>query len=159
LLFFSYLFKVFSLDITYIRCLDPDCTESIQSQLTIANRSSPTRSPVARVQVVIDPRTDLPVFHLTGSMYPSNIPLYMFVACQSIDCNMSNAIYINYGSDLGLNRAQVSDLFVNDEGTVIASIRTIYASTNDTINAVIQMAQSSQADVDKLTFVEPILIK
>ncbi|CAF3087834.1 unnamed protein product [Rotaria sp. Silwood2] len=84
-------------DITYIRCLDPDCTESIQSQLTIANRSSPTRSPIARVQVVIDPLTDLPVFHLTGSIYPSNVPVYMFVACQNVECDMSRAIYINYG--------------------------------------------------------------
>ncbi|CAF4992835.1 unnamed protein product, partial [Rotaria sp. Silwood1] len=84
-------------DITYIRCLDPDCTESIQSQLTIANRSSSTRSPIIRVQVVIDPLTDLPVFHLTGSIYPSNVPVYMFVSCPDVECDMSRAIYINYG--------------------------------------------------------------
>ncbi|CAF4069747.1 unnamed protein product [Rotaria sordida] len=61
-------------DITYIRCLNPDCTESIQSQLTIANRSS-TRSPVGQVQVVINPLTDLPVFHVTGSTFPADIPV------------------------------------------------------------------------------------
>ena len=148
---------MFSLDITYIRCVNPDCTESIQSQLIIANRSS-TRTPVTRVQVVIDPLTDLPVFHLTGSTYPSDIPVYMFVACQDIECDMSKAIYINYGARFGLKRAIVSDLFVDDEGTVIASINTKYTPTNDTINAVVQMAQSSQAEVDKLTFVEPTLI-
>jgi hypothetical protein len=65
----------------------------------------------------------------------------MFVACQDIECNMSEA------------------LFVDDKGTVIASIRAIYTSTNDTINAVVRMAQSSQAEVDTFTFVEPTLIK
>jgi hypothetical protein len=83
----------------------------------------------------------------------------MFVACQDIECNMSKAIYIDYGTHFGMNRARVSDLFVDDEGTVIASIRAIYTSTNDTINAVVRMAQSSEAEVDKLTFVEPTLIK
>jgi hypothetical protein len=83
----------------------------------------------------------------------------MFVACQDIECNMSKAVYINYGSHFGLSRVQVSDLFVDDEGTVIASIRAIYTSTNDTINAVVRMSQSSQAEVDTFTFVEPTLIK
>ncbi|CAF3513048.1 unnamed protein product [Rotaria sp. Silwood1] len=103
--------KAYCEDITYIRCLDPDCTESIQSQLTIANRSSSTRSPIIRVQVVIDPLTDLPVFHLTGSIYPSNVPVYMFVSCQDVECDMSRAIYINYGgARFGLSRVQVSDV-------------------------------------------------
>jgi hypothetical protein len=83
----------------------------------------------------------------------------MFVACQDIDCNMSKAIYIDYGTHFGMNRVRVSDLFVDDQGTVIASIRAIYASTNDTINAVIRMAQSNQAEVDTFTFVKPTLIK
>ncbi|CAF0813558.1 unnamed protein product [Adineta steineri] len=145
-------------DITYIRCLDPDCTQSIQSQLTIANRTSLTRTSIARVQVVIDTLTDLPVFHLTGSIYPSNVPIYMFVACQDIDCDMSKAVYIDYGAHFDLNRVQVSDVFVDDEGTVIASIRAVYTSTNDTINAIVRMAQSSEAEVDRFTFVEPISI-
>ncbi|UJR11569.1 hypothetical protein I4U23_015749 [Adineta vaga] len=146
-------------DITYIHCIDADCTESIQLQLTIPNRPLPTRSPVTKVQVVINPRTDLPIFHLTGSMYPSNIPLYMFVICQTVECNMAEAIYIDYGAQFGLNELQVSDLFIDDEGTVIASIRAKYKATNDTINAIVRMAQSSEAAVDSLTFIEPILIK
>ena len=146
------------LDITYIHCLDPNCTQSIQSQLTIANRSS-SRSSIIQVQVIIDPRNDLPVFHLTGVIYPSNEAVYMFVACQDVECNMSKAIYVNYGTHFGMDRARVTDLFVDDEGTVTAIIRTIYTSTNDTINAVIQMAESSEAEVDKLTFVEPTLTK
>ena len=145
-------------DITYIHCLDPNCTQLIQSQLTIANRSS-SRSSIIQAQVVIDPHNDLPVFHLTGVTYPSSVPVYMFVACQDVECNMSKAVYINYGMHFGMNRARVTDLFVDDEGTVTAVIRTIYTSTNDTINAVIQMAQSSEPEVDKFTFVKPTLTK
>jgi hypothetical protein len=156
--FFLPIYLIFFSDITYIHCLDANCTESIQSQLTIANRSS-SRSSIIQVQVVIDPRNDLPVLHLTGFIYPSDIPVYIFVACQDIDCNMSKAIYIDYGTHFGMNRVRVSDLFVDDQGTVIASIRAIYASTNDTINAVIRMAQSNEAEVDTFTFVKPTLIK
>ncbi|CAF1347057.1 unnamed protein product [Adineta ricciae] len=145
-------------DITYIRCVDPDCTESIQSQLTISNRPSPTRTPIGQVQVVINPLTDLPIFHLTGSIYPTDVPVYMFVVCTNIECNMSEAVYVDYGAKFGLSRVQVNDLFVDDEGTVIASVRTTYKATNDTINAIVRMALSSEAEVEKLTFVEPVVI-
>ena len=145
-----------SLDITYIRCLDPDCNESKQSQLTIANRSSSSRSPIVRVQIVIDPRTNLPVLHLTGWVYPADISVYMFVACQDTDCDMAEANYTNYGgARFGLRRPTVSDLFVDDQGTISAIIRTIHNPTNTTINAVVQLAQTSTAEIDVLTFVKP----
>jgi hypothetical protein len=111
------------------------------------------------VQVVIDPLTDLPVLHLTGSEYPAGTSVYMFVACQDVACDMSRATYINYGGTrFGLNRAYISDVFVDDQGTVSACIRTVHAPTNKTINAVVQMAQTSQAETDTLTFVEPMMI-
>ena len=151
---------LYCLDVTYIRCLDPDCTESTQSQLTIANRSSSTRSPIVSVQIVIDPRTNLPVLHLTGWLYPASTSVYMFVACQDVDCDMTKAIYTNYGgARFGLRRPIVSDLFVDDQGTVSAIIRTIHDPTNTTINAVVQMSQMAQVEIDVLTFVKPVSIE
>lgn len=146
---------MFPLDITYIRCLDSDCSESIESQLTLTNRTAPTRSSIAKAQVVINPKTDLPVFHLTGSTYPADIPVYMFVACQDIECTMSEATYLDYGARFGLKRAQVTDLFVDDEGTAIASVMAVYQPANQTILGVIRMAQSDQPDIEAFTFVKP----
>ena len=82
----------------------------------------------------------------------------MFVVCPNIECSMSEAVYVDYGAKFGLNRVQVNDLFVDDEGTVIASVRTTYKATNDTINAIVRMALSSETEVEKLTFVEPVVI-
>ena len=81
---------------------------------------------------------------------------FTLIACQDIECDMSKAIYVDYGARFGMDNSRVVDLFVDDEGTVIATINTKYITTNDTINAVIRMDQSSQPEVDKLTFVEPI---
>jgi len=82
----------------------------------------------------------------------------MFIICQDIECDMSKATYIDYGNRFGIGTAQVSDVFVDDQGTVIVSLYTIYRSTNETINAIVRMAKSSQSEVDQLTFVKPILI-
>lgn len=136
--------------------MNSDCTDSVQSQLTIANRSSPNRSPIGRAQVVIDPSTNLPVFHLTGSTYPEDIPIFMFVACQDIECDMSRAIYVNYGGDrFGLSRSSVCDFFADNQHTMISSCLTKYRPRNETINFIIQMAKTDQPEVDKLTFVQP----
>lgn len=100
------------------------------------------------------------MLHLTGWLYPAGTSVYMFVACQDVDCNMSEAIHTNYGgARFGLTRSIVSDLFVDDQGTVSAIIRTIHDPTNTTVNAVVQMSQTDQAEIDVITFVKPIFIE
>ena len=69
---------------------------------------------------------------------------------------MSRAIYVDYGGDrFGLRQVQVCDTFADERGIITASFRTIHRPTNETINAIIQMAKTDQAEVNKLTFVEP----
>lgn len=147
---------MFFLAITYIRCLDPNCTKNIEYQLSVPDV---TRFSVIRAQAVINPITDLPIFHLRTYIDSTKQPTSMFIVCQDIECDMSKATYIDYGNRFGIGTAQISEVFVDDQGTVIVSLYTIYRSTNETINAVIRMAKSSEPEVDKLTFVKPITIE
>lgn len=110
---------------------------------------------IGRVQIVIDPLTDFPVFHLIANFRPT-ISTNLFIVCQDIECDMSKVIYIDYGIRFGIDKVRLLDLFVDDEGTTIAIFNSIYVPTNDTINAVIRMTQTNEPEVDKLTFVNPI---
>ena len=149
---------MFFLDITYIRCLDPDCINSVQSQLKFPTWPS-TRSVVSKVQVVFNPLTNLPIFHVTGSVYPSGVSVYKFVICQDIDCDMSRAIFVDYGGTrFKLDRAIVGDLFIDNQGITTASIRTIYLPTNETINVIVRMGLTDDPDIDRMTFVQPSLL-
>jgi hypothetical protein len=83
----------------------------------------------------------------------------MFVVCQDVQCDMSQAVYVNYGgARFGLSRARVSDVFIDNQGAVIASIRTIYMPTNDTINAIVRMGKSDQTEPETLEIIEPTLL-
>ncbi|CAF0874090.1 unnamed protein product [Rotaria sp. Silwood1] len=142
-------------DITHIRCLDPDCKQSIQSQYTIPSRivQRPKLFGV-QVQHVIDPNTDLPVFHFIASEYPSNKPLYMFIVCGNIECtDMTNIV--DYGIQLGINQLRVSDVFADDQGTIIACSRVNYIKTNETINLIVRIARTKETRLHELTFVQP----
>ena len=82
--------------------------------------------------------------------------MYTFVVCQDIACDMSRAVSIDYGgARFGLSREYASDVFVDDQGTVSAVIRTVHAPTNMTVSAVVQLALTDQAEIETLTFVEP----
>ncbi|CAF2503498.1 unnamed protein product [Rotaria sp. Silwood2] len=106
-----------------------------------------------QVQHVIDPNTDLPVFHFIASEYPSNKPLYMFIACGNIECtDMTNIV--DYGIRLGVNQLRVSDVFVDDQGTIIASSRVNYIKTNETMNLIVRIARTKKTKFQRLTFVQ-----
>ncbi|CAF1085995.1 unnamed protein product [Rotaria sordida] len=126
-------------DITYIRCLDADCSQSIQSQLTIPSKTK-QRLVGTRVQFVINPKTDLPIFHFTASEYPSNIPVYQFIPCTNVECSDLSEI-IDYGVSLGFNQLRVSEMLVDNQGIVIAALRVNNAITNQTLNAFVRIAQ------------------
>ena len=94
----------------------------------------------------------MPVFHIIASEYPSNKPFYIFVACGNIQCtDMSNIV--NYSDALGVDRHRVSDVFVDDQGTIIASSRVKYQKTNQTINLIVRIARTNEGLFRGLTFV------
>ncbi|CAF4563721.1 unnamed protein product [Rotaria socialis] len=142
-------------DITHIRCLDPDCTKSIQSQYVIPSRMTQRQKLYGvQVQHVIDPKTDLPVFHFIGAEYPSNKPLYMFIACGNIECtDMTNIV--DYGTQLEVNQLRVADVFVDDQGTIIASSRVNYIKTNQTMNLIVRIARMNETKFKELAMVQP----
>jgi len=127
-------------DITYIRCLDADCSQSIQSQLTLPSKTN-RRLVGTRIQFVINPKTDLPIFHFTASEYPSNIPVYQFIPCTNVECSDLSEV-IDYGVSLGFNQLRISELLVDNQGIVIAAIRANNAITNQTLNAFVRIAQT-----------------
>jgi hypothetical protein len=135
----------FFLDIIYIRCLDADCSQSIQSQLTLPSKTN-QRLVGTRVQFVINPKTDLPIFHFTASEYPSNIPVYQFIPCTNIECSDLSEI-IDYGVRLGFNQLRVSEMLVDNQGIVIAALRVNNAITNQTLNAFVRIAQTHSSTI------------
>jgi hypothetical protein len=143
------------LAITYIRCLDAECAQSIQHQYAIPSLIDRKTQRIAGIQVqhVIDPRTDLPIFHFVGSEYPSGKSVYIFIACEDIDCSETTNV-IDYGVRLGINKLRVSDMFVDDQGVVIASSRAKYDKTNQTINLIVRIDRTEQKSTDKLTSVQ-----
>ncbi|CAF1260760.1 unnamed protein product [Didymodactylos carnosus] len=145
-------------DITYIRCLDPTCSQSNQNQLVVPQLHSASvinkgKIVGTRVQIVIDPKTGLPILHYTGLLYPANIYTYLFIVCQDVDCDMENAIIIDYGTKMGLQRVAAHDLFIDDQQIVTIAMRVQYQ--NSTVMAFVRMAKSDQPEIEKLTLVEP----
>lgn len=101
---------------------------------------------------MIDPQTDLPVFHFTASEYPSDKSLYLFIVCGNIQCtDMTNVI--DYGIPLGVNQLRVSDVFADDEGTIIASSRVNNMKTNQTINLIVRIARTNRTNFYESTFI------
>ena len=145
------------LDITHIRCLDPDCKQFTQSQYALPSRK--TERPKlygVKVQHVVDPQTDLPVFHFIGSEYPSDKSLYMFVACADMECtDMSNVI--DYGERLGVNKLQVTDVFADKQGVISACSRVNNAKTNETLNLIVRIGRTKEKTSQGLTIVQPAL--
>ena len=129
----------FFVDITYIRCLDADCSQSIQSQLTLPSKAN-RRLVGTRVQFVINPKTDLPIFHFTATEYPSDIPVYQFIPCTNVECSDLSET-IDYGVRLGFNQLRVSEMLVDNQGIVIAASRVNNAITNQTLNVFVRIAQ------------------
>lgn len=147
--------NILILDITYIKCLDPDCTQSTEYQYalppTIERKGKLSG---IRVQHVTDLKTDLPVFHFIGSEYPSDKSFYMFIVCENIECSNTTNI-INYGDRLGVNNLRVADVFVDDQGIIIASSRVNSTKTNETINLIVRIGRTEEKPINQIAFVQP----
>jgi hypothetical protein len=145
------------LDITHIRCLDPDCKKFTQSQYALPSRK--TQRPKlygVKVQHVVDPQTDLPVFHFIGSEYPSDKSLYMLVACADMECtDMSNVV--DYGERLDVNKLQVADIFADKQGIISACSLVNNAKTNETMNLIVRVGRTKEKSSKGLTIVQPAL--
>ncbi len=103
---------------------------------------------------MIDPQTDLPVFHFIGSEYPSEKPLYMFIACANIECSDMNNI-VDYGNRLGVNQLRVTDVFADNQGIIIANSRVNNAKTNETMNLIVRIGRTKEKSFQEITLVQP----
>lgn len=134
--------------------MNPDCTQSTQYQyaLPLIDEQQRLKLYGVNVQHVVDPQTDLPVFHFTASEYPTDRPFYLFIACGNIECSdMTNVI--DYGIHFGINRLRVADVFVDDQGTIIAISRVNYAKTNQTMNFIVRIARTQERQINEIKFV------
>jgi len=78
----------------------------------------------------------------------------MFIICGNIECSdMTNIV--DYGVRLGVNELRVTDVFADNQGTIIASSRVIYEKTNQTINLVVRIARTQEKIFQGITFVQP----
>jgi hypothetical protein len=78
----------------------------------------------------------------------------MFIVCGNIQCSdMTNIV--DYGIHLGVNELRVTDVFADNQGTIIASSRVIYEKTNQTINLVVRIARTQEKIFQGITFVQP----
>ena len=90
---------------------------------------------------MIDPQTNFPVFHFPGYAYPSRKPLYLFIACGTVDCSEMTNI-IDYGTLLELDDFQVGDVFADSQGIISSVSRVKRRNTNETINLVVRIGRN-----------------
>lgn len=77
----------------------------------------------------------------------------MFIVCGNIECSdMTNVV--DYGIRLGVNQLRVADVFLDDQGTVIAMSRVNCEKTNQTINLIVRIARTTEKHFEGLTFVK-----